>query len=85
MALPGLENVKLAQLDRLPNRLDRQLERPVIYYETPTYFGPDRRNRLGDDEGHSARGTGGQFRRLEIVRTPATGASVVNEDMQFMV
>ena len=72
-------------LSRVDERIERQLYRPVIYYETPTYFGPDRRNRMSHEEGHSARGTGGQHRRLEIVRNPGTGITIVRDDLHVMV
>jgi hypothetical protein len=72
-------------LSRVEERLERQVDRTLVYYETPTYFGPDRRNRLEQEEGHSARGTGGQFRRLEIVRSASAGVSVMRDDAQFVV
>jgi DNA-binding response OmpR family regulator len=73
-------------ISRVEERLDRQVDRTLVYYETPSYFGPDRRNRLENEEGHSARGTGGQFRRIEIVRSPTAGISVMRDDSeQFVV
>ena len=72
-------------LSRVEERLERQVDRTLIYYETPTYFGPDRRNRLENGESHSARGTGGQFRRLEIVRSVSAGVNVMRDDSQFVV
>jgi hypothetical protein len=73
-------------LSRVEERLDRQVDRTLVYYETPTYFGPDRRNRLQNEQGsHSARGSGGQFRRIEIVRSPTAGISVMRDDSQFVV
>jgi hypothetical protein len=67
--------------ERVEERLRRQVDRPQIYYETPTYFGPDRRGRLPAEPVHSLRGTGGQFRRLEIVRTPRRGVRVLRDDV----
>lgn len=72
-------------LTRVEERLERQVYRTVVYYETPTYFGPDRRNRLGQDAGHSARGTGGQYRRMELVRHPTTGINVLRDDFHVML
>ena len=71
---------------RVEERLERQLYRAVTYYETATYFGPDRRNRLGhESHGHSGRGTGGQHRLLEIVRNPGAGIEILRDDTQVMV
>jgi hypothetical protein len=73
-------------LSRVEERLERQLYRAVTYYETPTYFGPDRRNRLGhESHGHSGRGTGGQYRRLELVRNPGAGIEILRDDTHVMV
>jgi hypothetical protein len=72
-------------LGRVEERLARQFERPLIYYETATYFGPDRRGRLEQEEGHSLRGTGGQYRRIEIVRSPTSGVQVIKEDFHVSV
>jgi hypothetical protein len=72
-------------LGRVEERLERQLERPLSYYETATYFGPDRRGRLEREQDHSQRGTGGQYRRIEIVRSPAHGVDVIKDDFHVMV
>lgn len=67
--------------DDAGDRIARQIGRIQTYYETGTYFGPDRRNRdggpersLGSDHG------GGKFRRIEIVRNPETGVDVISDD-----
>lgn len=72
--------------DDVGGRIERQIDRIHTYYETSTYFGPDRRNRMGgtprptgSDHG------GGQFRRIEIRRNPETGVDVVSDDLQFVV
>lgn len=65
---------------RARQRLQRQLERPLVYYETPSYFGPDRRNRLGGGPVHSARGSGGDHRRIEIRRVPGIGIDVLRDE-----
>ena len=72
-------------LGRVEQRLDRQVSHTLVYFETATYFGPDRHNRMENEEGHKDRGSGGQHRRFELVRTPATGVSIVKEDMQIVV
>jgi hypothetical protein len=71
-------------LSRVEERLDRQLERPLTYYETASYFGPERRNRIGPDDGHAERGTGGPFRRTEFIRTSA-GINLIQHDAQIEV
>ncbi len=49
--------------DDVGGRIERQIDRIHTYYETATYFGPDRRNRNGGTPRStgSDRG-GGQFR-----------------------
>jgi hypothetical protein len=71
-------------LRNVRDRLTRQLDRPLTYYGTDTYFGPDRRGRLPHEEGHTLRGTGGAHRRIEIMRT-ANGIRVLHDDLQVMV
>lgn len=71
-------------LKRARERLARQLDVPMTYYGTDTYFGPDRRGRLPREEGHSMRGSGGTHRRIEIIRT-MTGIRVLHDDTQVMV
>jgi hypothetical protein len=71
-------------LRNVRDRLARQLDRPMTYYGTDTYFGPDRRGRLPTEDGHSRRGTGGAHRRIEILRTTA-GVRVLHDDLQVMV
>lgn len=72
-------------LGRVSDRLDRQIDRPLAYFETPTYFGPDRHGRLGADDHPMAGSGGGQFRRMEIVRNPATGVNVIKDDAQIVL
>lgn len=72
--------------DDVGGRIDRQIERTHIYYETATYFGPDRRNRTGGaprstDSDHG----GGRFRRIEIRRNPETGVEMVGDNHAFVV
>lgn len=71
-------------LKRLEERLDRQLDRPLVYYQTPTYFGPDRRGRLDPDEGQHFRGTDGEYRRFEITRGPG-GVHVLKDEVHVMI
>ncbi|HEV7277665.1 MAG TPA: hypothetical protein VGN80_15385 [Devosiaceae bacterium] len=70
---------------RLQQRLARQLGSTCHYYETPSYFGPDRRNRLNDSSDHTGRGSGGPFRRYEIVRSALTGVRLVTDEQQVVL
>ena len=70
---------------RLRQRLLRQLDSPSHYYETASYFGPDRRNRLHDSSNHPGRGRGGPFRRFEVVRSSLTGIRIVEEEHQVVL
>lgn len=71
-------------LKRVRERLVRQLNSPLAYYQTETYFGPDRRNRLPHEDGHAMRGSGGTHRRFDIVRT-TDGVSVTSGERQVMI
>lgn len=72
-------------LARIEERLDRQVERTLVYYETDTYFGPDRRGRMEDEPVHSGRGSGGQYRRLEIMRSANAGVNVLKDDLHVVL
>lgn len=69
----------------LGERIFRQVGRMQVYYETATYFGPDRRNRTGNTRSTDSDHGGGQFRRIEIVRNPMTGVDVLRDDFQVVV
>jgi hypothetical protein len=69
---------------RVRPRLARQLDAPLVYYETTSYFGPDRR-RDGAPRPEGERRGGGQFRRIEIIRRPGHGIDVISDDLQVMV
>ena len=66
---------------RVASRSARQIDEPQVYFETASYFGPDRR-RMRDDAAHSGRGAGGQHRRIEIVRSVAAGVSVLRDELR---
>lgn len=70
---------------QLRQRLGRQVDSACVYFETDSYFGPDRRNRLQDSSDHSGRGSGGQFRRFEIQRSPHIGIRVLSDEPQVVV
>lgn len=69
----------------LSERIFRQVGRPQVYYETATYFGPDRRNRMGHPRSSESDHGGGQYRRIEIVRNPMTGVDVLRDDFRVVV
>lgn len=69
----------------LGERIMRQVGRPQIYYETPTYFGPDRRNRMGENRSTGSDHGGGHHRRIEIIRTLDRGVDVLSDDLQVML
>lgn len=66
---------------RVADRITRQVDRTQVYFETPSYFGPDRRRAIADAQG-SGRGKGGQHRRIEIIRSTASGVTVLRDDLQ---
>lgn len=67
--------------DRLAQRLERQIGRSMLFYETEGYFGPDRRNRLAPRPAQAPSRQGGPFRRLEIVRSLKGGISVLRDEV----
>ena len=69
----------------LSERIFRQVGRTQTYYETATYFGPDRRNRTGNSRSPDSDHGGGQYRRIEIIRSPETGVNVLRDDFQVVV
>jgi DNA-binding response OmpR family regulator len=68
---------------RVAERIDRQVGQSHIYYETPGYFGPDRRGRVTGPRRAAESRADGQFRRLEIVRSLMTGVNVVRDDFHM--
>jgi hypothetical protein len=72
--------------DDVTGRIGRQIGVIQTYYETATYFGPDRRNRDGGPQRSTESDHGGgQFRRIEIMRNPDTGVDVIRDDMQIVL
>jgi len=69
----------------LGDRIARQMGSIKTYYETSTYFGPDRRNRAGAPRSTASDHGGGQFRRIEIVRHPDTGIAVLRDDFEVVL
>jgi hypothetical protein len=69
---------------RVRERMDRQIGRNLVYYETVGYFGPDRRDRVTAPRRPAETRLGGQFRRLEIVRSLMTGIDVVRDDLHML-
>jgi len=58
-------------------RLRQQIGRTISYFETDTYFGPDRR-RLSGKQTKPRRGDG-NARRYEISRSPTSGITILRE------
>ncbi|RYE08357.1 MAG: hypothetical protein EOP22_13795 [Hyphomicrobiales bacterium] len=72
--------------DEVVDRIARQIGSITTYYETASYFGPDRRNRLGGNfRPTSSDHGGGAFRRIAIRRNPETGVDVLSDDQQVVV
>lgn len=66
---------------KLLQRLARQIGRNMVFYETPGYFGPDRRNRFTALKPNPVvTRVGGPFRRLEIVRNLLDGVCVLRDE-----
>ncbi|NLG34592.1 MAG: hypothetical protein GX548_04475 [Lentisphaerae bacterium] len=65
-------------LARVEERLARQVDRTQIYFESASYFGPDRRTSSATRTLPPARG---KHRRLEIIRTTTEGTSVLRDDL----
>ena len=92
---PGLDTIKsciqmgfddviaLPFGDGVSERIMRQIGRLQIYYETDTYFGPDRRDR--NAEARDTASSSPEFRRYEIVRSPEKGIDVLHDDFQVVV
>jgi hypothetical protein len=69
---------------RVGERLRAQIERRISFFETSGYFGPDRRDRLPPaHEAHPMRGSGGQHRKIEIIRSYEAGVRVIRDDMHM--
>lgn len=68
---------------RVAERINRQVGQSHVYYETPGYFGPDRRDRVTAPQRVAETRIGGQFRRLEIVRNVLTGITVLGDDFHM--
>jgi hypothetical protein len=69
----------------LRERLMRQIDKTQVYYETATYFGPDRRNRIGEQRSSESDHGGGQHRRIELRRDVERGVEVLRDDLQVVV
>jgi hypothetical protein len=77
----GFDDVIALPHRDLGERIFRQVGRPQAYYETTTYFGPDRRNGSAPRPGDG----GDEFRRIEILRSPENGVDVLHDDFQFVI
>lgn len=66
---------------RVQERIQRQIGQTLVYYETASYFGPDRRGRVAAPARTVENRAGGQFRRIEIVRNMLSGTNVLRDDL----
>jgi len=57
---------------RLMARITRLVDHMQVYHETSAYLGPERKVHHGS----------GQFRRIEIIRSPSSGTSVLRDEMR---
>ncbi len=70
---------------RVAPRLERQIGTELVYFETSSYFGPDRRGRLDEERPANPGKYHGQYRRIEITRSYASGVSVLSDDLQIVI
>ena len=70
---------------RVAERIERQVGQNLTFYETPGYFGPDRRDRVTAPTRQGETRVGGQFRRIEIVRNLLSGVQVVRDESYQLV
>jgi hypothetical protein len=70
---------------RVSRRLARQVGTELVFFETASYFGPERRGRIEPSPRSDRAAGGGQHRRLEIVRHPVTGVNVISDDLQIVL
>jgi hypothetical protein len=70
---------------RIEERLLRQINTALTYYETASYFGPDRRGRLETTAAAQNNRGGGQYRKLEIIRSLASGVNVLSDNLQVVL
>lgn len=68
--------------DELVARAQSQLKQEHVYYETPSYLGPDRRRMEvpADDAGVNRRETSAVHTRMLIRRAPGYGAFIVSSE-----
>ena len=70
---------------RVVPRVMRQNDTELVYFETSSYFGPDRRTNTEERIAQEERRGDSQYRRLEIVRRPLTGVNVIRDDLQVVL
>lgn len=81
----GVDDILISPftVDQVQERTRCMIGRKVVFFETKQYFGPDRRRDAGlKDLGHKMRGSGGDHRRIEILRDLNVGVKVLS-DQQF--
>jgi hypothetical protein len=65
---------------RLKQRVMGHLDGAVTYFETSSYFGPDRRRNLKNPSLQAERRKGGHYRLMEIRRSAAKGVAVLRDE-----
>ena len=65
---------------RLKARIDRQIGKPLRYFETQDYFGPDRRSLNPIARPGSRTPIGMQQRRIEFIRNSTSGVHVLRDE-----
>ena len=65
---------------RLQARIDRQIGKPLRYFETPGYFGPDRRSQNPAARPGSQTPLSGQQRHIDFIRNVISGVHVLRDD-----
>jgi len=65
----------------IKSRLAKQVNTKAIYFETDSYFGPDRRrfNEKDKERAHAAPAAGFGFRRYEFVRNKFAGVQIIQD------
>ncbi|MCW5721230.1 MAG: hypothetical protein KIS86_08815 [Devosia sp.] len=66
-------------LRSLRQRIERQVGQAMTYYETASYFGPDRRKGADRWRTEADKRTGAPFRRIEMVRSLSSGVDVLSD------
>jgi len=80
----GFDDVLLPPFSRkiINPRLEKHLNRPVTFFETAQYFGPDRRTGISENASINSnlkRGQGGDHRKIVINRNLEAGINILRD------